>query len=94
MNIWSNLIIYACETSKKLIAKTKEERTRGLFFSSIYFITILTMTKNATKKKMGSKSPSIASLLLPLLLIIFTLSSKVGVVESIGRKLLRKCLLQ
>ncbi|CAA7041272.1 unnamed protein product [Microthlaspi erraticum] len=36
---------------------------------------------------MGSKSPSIASLLLPLLLIIFTLSSEFGVVESTGRKL-------
>uniref|UniRef100_A0A1J3HH84 Transmembrane protein n=3 Tax=Noccaea caerulescens TaxID=107243 RepID=A0A1J3HH84_NOCCA len=45
------------------------------------------MTKSTTKKKMVSKSPNIASLVLPLLLIIFTLSSQVEHVESMGRKL-------
>lgn len=51
------------------------------------FSTSLTMTKSTTKKKMVSKSPNIASLVLPLLLIIFTLSSQVEHVESMGRKL-------
>ncbi|EOA35963.1 hypothetical protein CARUB_v10021224mg [Capsella rubella] len=36
---------------------------------------------------MGSKSPSIAALVLALLLILFTLTSHVEVVESSGRKL-------
>ncbi|XP_010415089.1 PREDICTED: uncharacterized protein LOC104774203 [Camelina sativa] len=36
---------------------------------------------------MGSKSPSVAALVLPLLLILFTLSSQIEVVESTGRKL-------
>ncbi|ESQ28836.1 hypothetical protein EUTSA_v10019360mg [Eutrema salsugineum] len=45
------------------------------------------MSKNATNKKMGLKSSNIAALVLPLLFILFTLSSQVGVVESTGRKL-------
>ncbi|ANM58205.1 transmembrane protein [Arabidopsis thaliana] len=45
------------------------------------------MTKNATKNEMGSKSPNIVALVLPLLLILYTLSSQVEVVESTGRKL-------
>ena len=55
------------------------------------FITRLAMTKNATKNEMGSKSPNIVALVLPLLLILYTLSSQVEVVESTGRKL-GKCL--
>ncbi|KAG7585869.1 hypothetical protein ISN45_Aa02g012190 [Arabidopsis thaliana x Arabidopsis arenosa] len=51
------------------------------------FMTRLAMTKNATKEKMGLKSANIVALVLPLLLILFTLSSQVDVVESTGRKL-------
>ncbi|AAB60905.1 hypothetical protein AtNW77_Chr1g0065841 [Arabidopsis thaliana] len=36
---------------------------------------------------MGMKSPNIAAFMLPLLLILFTLSSQLKVVESTGRKL-------
>ncbi|XP_018484658.1 secreted transmembrane peptide 6 isoform X2 [Raphanus sativus] len=38
---------------------------------------------------MGSKSLNIAALVLPLLLILFTLSSQARLVESTGRKLVR-----
>lgn len=54
-------------------------------------MTRLAMTKNETKEKMGLKSANIVALVLPLLLILFTLSSQVHVVESTGRKL-GKCL--
>ncbi|KAF8106026.1 hypothetical protein N665_0148s0014 [Sinapis alba] len=50
-------------------------------------MTRLAITKNKTKKKMGSKSPNIAAVVLPLLLILFTLSSRARLVESTGRKL-------
>jgi len=45
------------------------------------------MTKNMTKKKMGLMSPNIAAFVLPMLLVLFTISSQVEVVESTGRKL-------
>ncbi|KAG7650656.1 hypothetical protein AtNW77_Chr1g0065821 [Arabidopsis thaliana] len=45
------------------------------------------MTKNMTKKKMGLMSPNIAAFVIPMLLVLFTISSQVEVVESTGRKL-------
>ncbi|CAN7019397.1 hypothetical protein IGI04_021510 [Brassica rapa subsp. trilocularis] len=57
-------------------------------FGFLYIcMTILAKTKYKTKKKMGSKSPNIAALVLPLLLILFSLSSQARLVESSGRKL-------
>ncbi|XP_010415088.1 PREDICTED: uncharacterized protein LOC104701147 [Camelina sativa] len=57
------------------------------YASSIYDITRLAMTNNTTKKKMSFTSLKIAALVLPLLLVLFILSSQVEVVESTGRKL-------
>lgn len=45
------------------------------------------MKKKRNEREMGSKSPNISALVLPLLLILFTLSSQLEVVECTGRKL-------